>query len=63
MFAKKITYLRMAIEYVDILTEENLSSIQVAYMELICWSVCLFSMMGGDGIRGVVERYRYFSQL
>ena len=42
----------MDIEYVDILTVENLSLIQVANMDLIYWSVRLCSRRGGEGKRG-----------
>ena len=40
---------RMDIEYVDVLTGENLSSIQVANMDLIYWSVRSSSRRGGYG--------------
>ena len=38
----------MDIEYVDILTEKKLSSILVANMDLIHWSVRSTSSKGGD---------------
>ena len=47
----------------DILTEENVSSIRVAYMYLIYWSVCLSSGRGGGGEKGMEGRTRYFCML
>ena len=45
----------MDIGYVDILTGGNLSSIYVANMDLINWSVRSSSRRGGDGVKvGVV---------
>ena len=38
----------------DILTAENLSSIEVANRDLIYWSVRSSSRRGGDGIKGVI---------
>ena len=40
---------------VDILTGENLSSIQVANMDIFYWSVRSFSRRGGNGIGNVVS--------
>ena len=50
---------------VDIMTREILSSIYVATMEFIYWSVRSSSKMGGDGLKRVEGGggYRYFSQL
>ena len=45
----------------DILTAENLSSIKVANMDLIYWSIRSSSKRGGDGLKGMDEGYRYFS--
>ena len=42
--------LTMDIEYVDILTGKNLSSIYVANMELIYWSIRLSSRREGNGV-------------
>ena len=49
----------MALEYVDILTGKNLSSIQVVNMELIYWSIT----RGWDGVQCVDGDDRYLSQL
>ena len=43
----------MDIEYVDIMTGENLSSIQIATIVHICQSVRSSSRMGGDGVKWV----------
>ena len=43
----------MDIEYVDILAVENLSSIDVAIMDFINWSVRSSSRTGGDWLKGV----------
>ena len=40
-------------KYVDIMPGEKLSSIYLANMELIYWSVCSFSRRGWDGVKGV----------
>ena len=53
----------MAIEYVDILTGKNLSSIQVANIDLIYWSVYLSITRGWDGVQCVDGDDRYLSQL
>ena len=45
--------LTMDIEYVDILTEENLSSFQTVNMDLIYWSVISSSRRGGNGVKEV----------
>ena len=45
--------LTMDIEYVDILTEENLSSFQTVNMDLIYWSVRSSSRRGGNGVKEV----------
>ena len=45
--------LTMDIEYVDILTEENLSSFQTVNMDLIYWSVLSSSRRGGNGVKEV----------
>ena len=46
-------------EYVDMLTGENLSSILVVNMDLIYWSVLSSSSKGEYEVKGV----DYFSQL
>ena len=43
----------------DIMTRERLSSIQVANMDFIYWSIRLSMRMGGDGVN--VGKGRYFS--
>ena len=53
----------MDIVYVDILTGEYLSSIQVAYMDLIYWSVSSSSRRGGYGVKVVDGGYCYFSPM
>ena len=53
----------MDVEYMDILTGEILSSIKVAKMDLIYWSVRLSSRKERDGVKSVAGRYHYFSQL
>ena len=45
------------------MTGEKLSSIQVADMDIIYWSVRSSSMRGGDGVNGVNGGYRSFCQL
>ena len=49
--------------YVDILTGKYLSSIWVAILAPIQWSVRLSSSGGGDEVKGVDEDQCYFSQL
>ena len=53
----------MDIKYVDILPEENLQSIYVADVDLICWSARSSSRRRRDVVKGVDRGYRYFSQL
>ena len=53
----------MDVEYMDILTRENLSPIKVAKMDLIYWSVRLSSRKERDGVKSVAGRHHYFSQL
>ena len=43
----------MDIEYVDILTRENLSSMYIANMDFIYWSVCLSSRKGSNDVKGM----------
>ena len=47
----------------DMLTGEILSSIKVAKMDLIYWSVRLSSRKERDGVKSVDGRDHYFSQL
>ena len=47
----------------DILTEKNLSSIYLANMDLIKWTVRLTSRRLKDGVNGDKGGYHYFSQL
>ena len=47
----------MDIEYMDIMTGENLSANWVATMLLIYWSVLSSSSMGGDGVKKVYWGY------
>ena len=56
-------FVEINIEYVVILTGENLSSTQVANMNLIYWPVRSTSMRRGGGIKESVGAYSYFSQL
>ena len=49
--------------YVNILTEENLSSIKLAHMGLIYRSVRLSSKRGGDWVKMVDKWHRYVCQL
>ena len=41
----------------------NLSSIQLAYVDLIYWSARSFSSRGWDGVKTVDKGHRYFRQL
>ena len=47
----------------DILTGEILSSIKVAKMDLIYWSVRSSGRKERDGVKRMAGRYHYFSQL
>ena len=38
--------------YVDIMTGENMSSIQFNNKKLVSWSVCVSSRSGGDRVSG-----------
>ena len=49
--------------YVDIMTAEKLSSILVANMDIIYWSVRLSSRRGGDCVKGIDGADRYFIQI
>ena len=46
----------------DILTGKKLSSIKVANMDLIYWTVHLTSRRGEDWVKWMDMAYRYFSQ-
>ena len=47
----------------DILTGENFSFNKIATMKLIYWPVRSSSRRGGDGVKRINGKHRYFSQL
>ena len=53
--------LRITIARMDILTEQNLSSILIANIDLIYWSVRSSSGSRGDWLKGIDGGYLYFS--
>ena len=53
IFVFKLKYLSGCRINVDIMTAEKFSSIYLAYMELIYWSVSSSSRRRGDGVKGV----------
>ena len=48
---------------VDIMTEKKLSSIPVAIMDIIYWSVRSSSRRGGDRVKGMVMGYHFLNHL
>ena len=54
---------RMDVEYVNMLTGEDFSSIKVANIDLIFWPVYSSISRGEDLVKRVGGGYNYFSQL